>query len=130
MRLDMIAFYNCKLVLIENKFGNGAVSGSAGLAKHYQDMCRVLTDQKLYQELVQSMCSISRVRYLLQIKDQCICPSDITGAEILFLLINYNKRSSSLTNEAFSMKGEIPAQVAFMGINEYRIPYEKAGALA
>ena len=42
MRLDMLAVHDEKLVVIENKYGNGAVTGSAGLAKHYADMCAVL----------------------------------------------------------------------------------------
>lgn len=43
MRFDMIMLADDSIIIAENKYGNGAVCGSAGLSKHYKDICAVLS---------------------------------------------------------------------------------------
>lgn len=38
MRLDMVMLVDDKMVIVENKYGEGVISGNAGLSKHYNDI--------------------------------------------------------------------------------------------
>ena len=54
-RLDMLAVTENGIVIVENKFGNAAIGGKAGLAKHHDDIRNILEDQDLKMELIGSM---------------------------------------------------------------------------
>lgn len=111
MRLDMLLFYEGRLLIVENKYGTGAIGGKAGVAAHYEDICRILGDPKLVREMKDSVCSISQAKYALGLTDGVIEPADIKGVEILFLLANYNPKSKSWDKACEKMDGSVPACV-------------------
>ena len=126
MRLDMLAVHAGKLMVIENKYGNGAVTGSAGLAKHYKDMCEVLRDKDLYSEIIGSVVRISEAKYALGLTDRAIRETEIADAEILFLLAGYNERSKTAVNETKKMEQSTPARLLLMEKTESSICWDKA----
>ena len=126
MRLDMLAIHDGKLAVIENKFGNGAVTGGAGLAKHYADMCEVLQNKALYAELRGSAVRIIEAKRALGLSERAIREQDITGAEILFLLAGYNEKSRAAANEAAKMTRSVPAKLLLMQASESRIDWDAA----
>ena len=126
MRLDMLAIHDGKLIVIENKYGNGAVTGSAGLAKHYADMCEVLQDKALYAELLGSVLKITEAKYALGLTDRAIREVDLTTAEILFLLAGYNSRSRAAANETEKMEQSIPAKLLMMSETDSIIQWDAA----
>ena len=126
MRLDMLLFTNGKLMIVENKFGTGAIGGSAGISKHYSDICEVLNDSNLLEEMIDSVCYISEAKKELGLTDIAIQKSDIKGVEILFLLANYNPRSQSLSNEVEKMNGSVPASVLITTSEQTKIDLNKA----
>lgn len=111
MRLDMLLFTDGKLMIVENKFGTGAIGGNAGMSEHYADICEVLNDPKLLEEMIDSACHISEAKKALGLTSTTIQKTDIKSVEILFLLANYNPRSQSLSNEVEKMNGSVPASV-------------------
>lgn len=129
MRMDMIAVRGGKLVLIENKYGNGAITGGAGLAKHYDDMCKIIQDKALYAELLASVVHISEAKYALGLTDRIIRESDIGSAEILFLLAQYNAKSRAAANETERMEQSVPAKVLTMNANKSVIDWDAASDL-
>ena len=126
MRLDMLAVHAGKLMVIENKYGNGAVTGRAGLAKHYKDMCEVLRNKDLYSEMIGSVVRISEARYALGLTDRAIREAEITDAEILFLLAEHGDRSKAAENETEKMAPDIPAKVLLMNGTDSIIYWDKA----
>lgn len=126
MRFDMIAVQDGKLIVVENKFGLGAVSGNAGLAKHYEDICAVLGKKELYSELVSSVVSISRAKVQLGLSTFSIEEKDIVSNEVLFLLANYNLNSGTVKNEAAKMTYTIPAKILLLGKNDHLIDWGKS----
>ena len=126
MRLDMLLFTNGKLMIVENKFGTGAIGGSAGISKHYSDICEVLNDSNLLEEMIDSVCYISEAKKELGLTDTAIQKSDIKSIEILFLLANYNPRSQSLSNEVEKMNGSVPASILITTSKQTKIELNKA----
>ena len=126
MRLDMLLVTDGRLIVTENKYGLGAVSGSAGLAKHYRDIYRVLTDRGLKDELYASVRNIAECKYSLGLLNEPISLSDQEKPEILFLLADYNPRSRSAYNEFREIDKTVPARLLLMDANEYEIDLSKA----
>jgi hypothetical protein len=122
----MLAVREGKLFVIENKYGNGAVTGSAGLAKHYRDMCEALKGKDLYSEMSGSVARISEAKYALGLTERAIRETEITDAEILFLLAGYNKRSKAAANEMERMEPSFPARLLFMNETDSVICWDKA----
>ena len=111
MRLDMLVFFEGRLLIVENKYGTGAIGGKAGVAEHYTDICEVLQDAKLLDELQDSVSYISQAKYALGLTDTVIDRKDFKKVEVLFLLANYNLSSQSLRKEVDKMNGAIPASI-------------------
>lgn len=126
MRLDMLLFTTGKLMIVENKFGTGAIGGNAGISKHYSDICEVLNNPKLLDELIDSVCHISKAKKELGLTDFIIQKTDIKNVEILFLLANYNPKSQSLYNELEKMNGSVPASILTTTSKQTRIELSKA----
>lgn len=126
MRLDMLLFVDGKLLILENKFGTGAIGGNAGISKHYSDICQVLNDPKLLEEMTDSVCHISAAKKALGLTDTAIQKSDIKSVEILFLLADYNPRSQSLSNEVEKMNGAVPASILTTTSKQTKIELSKA----
>ena len=125
MRFDMIAVRNGKLIVVENKYGLGAISGNAGLAKHYEDISAVLSDPELYDALVNSVVNISYAKNQLGVSEFSIEKKNIESSEILFILANYNLKSETLKNEAVKMTYVMPARILLLGKDEYLIDWDK-----
>lgn len=126
LRLDMIVFANNKLIIVENKFGGGAVSGRAGIAKHYKDILNILLNSELKDELIQSAVNISRAKYKLGLTDMAIKEEDIKGFDILFLFADYNKESKVINSEIKLMDRTFPAKILFMDKNDCIMNYNNA----
>ena len=45
----------CRPALIELKYGDGALGGSAGLIKHLEDVSRILLDKGRFDSILQTM---------------------------------------------------------------------------
>lgn len=126
MRLDMLYFVNNKLFIVENKYGTGAIGGGAGLSKHYDDICKVLNDSVLLDEMIDSVCHISQDKKALGLRDFSIEKTDIKSIEILFLLANYNLKSQSYSNELDKMDGSVPASILMTTSKQFKINLNEA----
>ena len=126
MRLDMLVFFEGRLLIVENKYGTGAIGGKAGVAEHYKDICEVLNDPALLDELTESACHISRAKKTLGLTDVEISRTDIKSVEILFLLANYNPSSQSLANEIKNMSRAIPASILMSAGDQTKIDITQA----
>lgn len=126
LRLDMLMAMDDRLIVVENKYGLGAVSGSAGLAKHYRDICSVLTDDALREELYSSVEAIAACKHRLGLRDQRLKTLDREKHEILFLLADYNPKSRMLLNERGVIEASVPAGLLFTSADEYEIDCSKA----
>ncbi|MBO5869291.1 MAG: hypothetical protein J6Q89_00925, partial [Clostridia bacterium] len=62
IRLDMLMVNGDKLIIVENKYGVGAISGNAGVKEHYEDICNLLNTDDLYDELINSVESIAKAK--------------------------------------------------------------------
>ncbi len=94
----------CKPALIEMKYGDGALSGNAGMLKHLQDINALISDSNKYRALLDTMeiqfnqldelglLNFNRVANWIKIKlDANERP------EVIFILANHNPRSSKLS---------------------------------
>lgn len=129
MRLDMLLFSKGRLMIVENKYGTGAIGGKAGVAEHYVDICEVLTDGKLLDELIDSVCHISQAKYALGLAETVINRTDIKRVELLFLLANYNQNSQSLANEIEKMDGAVPASVLMQAGDQTKLDIAQAKSI-
>lgn len=114
MRLDMLMVEDDKLVIVENKFGTGAITGNAGVRKHYEDICNLLNTSDVYNELVQSVENIAKAKYDLGLIETSIKPVDKTKTEILFLFADFNENSETLNNELKSINITYPISILKM----------------
>jgi hypothetical protein len=126
MRLDMLLYSQGKLMIVENKYGTGAIGGTAGISKHYSDICEVINDPKLLEEMIDSVCHISEAKKELGLTSTAIQQTDIKSVEILFLLANYNPRSQSLANEVNNMTESVSASVLKTTSKQTKIDLSKA----
>ncbi len=94
---------NCKAAVIEIKYGDSALTGSAGLLKHLKDMEKLVSNQESYVRLLETMenqfnqldelgllkfnKSTSNTKVKLNVDDP---------PEVIFILANHNPRSSKL----------------------------------
>jgi hypothetical protein len=129
MRLDMLLYSDGTLFITENKYGTGAVSGKAGMAKHYSDICKVLKDSVLLEEMKDSVCHISSEKKALGLNDAEIKKEEIRNVEILFLLADYNPRSGRFSDEIKKMNGLIPASILMTSGNDTKIDLNKVKKL-
>lgn len=94
---------NCRPVLIEIKYGDGALSGNAGVLKHLQDIDELVSNGDKYKALLETMgmqfnqldelglLNFNRVANWTKIK---LDAND--KPEVIFVLANHNPRSSKL----------------------------------
>lgn len=126
MRFDMILFADDSIIIAENKYGNGAVCGSAGLSKHYKDICSVLSNEALHEELLSSIKDIAENKKELGLIDFDIPQLSRDKTKILFVLADYNRKSEIMKNEIALMNKTVPAQIIFTDTKEYIIDFTKA----
>ncbi len=126
MRLDMLYYEDNKVIVVENKYGTGAIGGKAGISAHYADICEVLNNQDLLNEMLNSVCQISKVKKLLGLTDKEITRTDISKVEILFLLADYNRKSQSFANEIAKMNGSVSASILMTSSDQVKIDLSQA----
>lgn len=129
MRLDMLMAVGDRLLVVENKYGLGAITGSAGLAKHYRDISRVLLDSELKTELYDSLERIAACKAALGLLRGPVPRLDREKHEILFLLAGYNPKSRSVQNEMEGLEMTVPASLLLMPVDRYTIDVAEAVAL-
>lgn len=129
-RLDMIGLVpgnnTYKLIVFENKFGTGAISGTAGIKKHYDDIADILKNDSSRNNLIESAATIAKNKYELGILDFNISIQDIKEIEILFLLAGYNPKSTSIRGEVKNIDASVPAKLLMADENNLSINYENA----
>lgn len=129
MRLDMLMVDNDKLIIVENKYGTGAVTGSAGVSKHYEDICNLLNTKDLYDELIVSVEKIEKAKYELGLLENQVQKIDKSKTEILFLFADFNFNSDTLKNEVKLMDITYPFKVLYMDSNDSKIDLNKVEIL-
>ena len=94
---------NCKAALIEMKYGDGALDGSAGIIKHLKDMTALISDSERYREFLRTMESKFDQLDQLGLLGFNRCKSetkvkfdDSDKPEVIFILANHNPRSTKL----------------------------------
>ena len=124
-RYDMIMTNQDKLVIVENKFGTGSISGKAGLFKHYNDIQDLIDNHK--DELIRSMENIIRAKQALGISCDTMA-NQINEIEILFLCIDYKPQSDRLKNEVDKIREckKHAAKILFLAEGDYNIDFSKA----
>lgn len=128
-RLDMLMVDGNTLYIVENKYGLGAVSGKAGLAKHYQDISRIIEDSETRNQLLKSIEHITHIKHALGLRDYLLKVEDIRNIEILFVLVKYNQKSQSLQNELNQINGKIKSKILYLNSDEVKIDLSKAQEL-
>lgn len=123
LRIDMIMIVDGRMIVVENKYGAQAISGKAGLAKHYNDICMILNNDALHEELLVSMKNIISAKYQLGLIEQLETDLNKEKTEILFLLAGYNKKSKAVNNEISKMDASMPARILFTEATEYIVAY-------
>lgn len=125
MRLDMLMVEGDKLIIVENKYGIGAISGNAGVKDHYDDICTLVNTSDVYEELLQSVKNIAKAKYELGLLGNPVNDIDKSKTEILFLFADFNEKSETLKNEIKSMTVTFPYKVLFMDSKETKIDLNK-----
>jgi hypothetical protein len=117
-RLDMLALRKTtggyQLMIVENKFGTGAIGGKAGLKKHYDDIAEILACQESRDDLIDSVISIAANKTELGLINASLSRGDIKGHEALFIFAEFNVKSRSIANEVKKINQTIPARLMFM----------------
>ena len=138
-RADIVAFCwerknhgkrTLKLVLIEVKQGDGAISGKNGLKKHYEDFLKFKANKETVTTVGQDMLSILKQKYQLGLVkgldklfvrgDKRIEPTIEQEPGFLFLLSNYHHFSSKLNTECNKLPDDAKFILSsFMGYGLY-----------
>ena len=112
-RLDMLAIRwlasqrkngsNCRAALIEMKYGDGALGGSAGLLKHLQDADSLISDSNRYPALLSTMETqfnqldkLGLLRFNRSVNGTQVKLKISEKPEVILILANHNPRSSKL----------------------------------
>ncbi len=125
MRLDMLMVDGNKLIIVENKFGTGAITGSAGVRKHYDDICALLNTEDVYDELLQSVENIANAKFSLGLLEKPVGHIDKTKTEILFVLADFNENSKALDNELSAIHRTCPLGVLKANSNNPKLDLGK-----
>jgi hypothetical protein len=93
----------CRPVLIEMKYGDGALGGKAGILKHLEDFDTLITDRDKYRALLDTMemqfNQLDKLGLLTFNRVQNWSGIKLNGEkpEIIFVLANHNPRSTKLS---------------------------------
>lgn len=120
--------YKPKLVIIEMKYGDGALSGIAGMKKHEDDFLRFISNSTDLNEFKKEMlCLFKQKRELGLIP--CLSNSNNSNeiiefaddVELTFLIANHDPASRKLTEELSSLENLKASFIAsnFMGYGIY-----------
>ena len=122
-QFDMIAVFDGKLVIVENKVGEGAIGGKAGLAKHYNDMCSLIDSAEAKRNFIQSMRNIAGNKRALGLPTADITAEEI---ELLFLVFNPNPKSKMIDKHIVGIDKKHPAKIIFIDGPACKIDYGTA----
>ncbi len=109
-----------RLVLMELKFGDWALKGSAGIGKHVEDFNSLVLNEKALKALKQEMVDVFNQKQRLGLVN---CPKQLTSFSdesplLVLVLANHDPESSILRNELSQLSGHRDIMVAtanFMG---------------
>lgn len=94
---------NCKASLIEMKYGDNALEGSAGILKHLKDIDVLISNQAKYTYLLETMTSqfnqlddLGLMHFNHSRKGVKVELSTEDKTEVIFILANHNPRSTKL----------------------------------
>ena len=94
---------NCKVALIEMKYGDAALDGSAGILKHLEDMNTLISAKDHYADLLQTMESqfnqldeLGLMKFSKGTSNAKVKLSPDEKPEVIFILANHNPRSQKL----------------------------------
>ena len=94
---------NCKPVLIEMKYGDSALTGSAGLLKHLKDMEKLVSNKDSYTTLLETMESqfnqldeLGLLKFNKGTSNAKVKLNAGEKPEVIFILANHNPRSPKL----------------------------------
>ncbi len=94
---------NCKVALIEMKYGDGALGGSAGLLKHLKDMEKLISNKDSYAKLLETMESqfnqldeLGLLKFNKSTSKEKLKLNTGEKPEVIFILANHNPRSPKL----------------------------------
>ena len=94
---------NCRPAFIEMKYGDGAISGKAGLLKHLKDFDAFIADKTRYETLLQvienQFVQLDRLELINFNKGKSFAKVKISPnekPEIIFILANHNPRGTGL----------------------------------
>ena len=120
--------YKPKLVIIEMKYGDGALTGTAGIKKHYNDFVDFISNDSVLNDFKNEMINVfnqKRELGLIPCLSQAGNSNQITQfadvPELAFLISNHDPASTKLKTELASC-GNIPAKFItsnFMGYGIY-----------
>lgn len=125
-RMDMLAISDDGIIIVENKYGNKAIGGKAGLAKHHDDIIRILDDEQLKAELIESVKTIVANKTALGIFDTKVTKQQF---EILLLLADYKDKGKALQNEIDKMTCPEHSKILIMASTEPVMDLSKARSL-
>jgi hypothetical protein len=93
----------CRAVLMEMKYGDDALGGSAGLLKHLQDIDALIQDSNRYADLLQMMESqfnqldqLGLLKFNRSTNGTKVKLDTREKPEVVFILANHNPRSTKL----------------------------------
>jgi len=99
----------CLPAFIELKYGDGALNGSAGLIKHLEDLNRILSDQKQYEAILETMekqfeqlDELGLVKFKQPANYRGISLNPQMKPEVIIVLANHNPRSRKLADILYS----------------------------
>ena len=94
---------NCRAVLMEMKYGDGALDDNAGLGKHLKDIDALISDNEKYKSLLETMESQFNQLDELGLLNYHRCSNGTKvklnvndPPEVVFVLANHNPRSKKL----------------------------------
>lgn len=94
---------NCKVALIEMKYGDGTLGGNGGLLKHLRDMEKLISNKDSYVKLLETMESqfnqLDELELLKFNKGTSNAKVNLNAdemPEVIFILANHNPRSPKL----------------------------------
>ena len=94
---------NCKAALIEMKYGDSALTGSAGLLKHLKDMEKLISNKDRYSKLLETMESqfnqldeLGLLKFNKGTSNAKVKLNPDEIPEVIFVIANHNPRSPKL----------------------------------
>lgn len=96
---------NCRVALIEMKYGDAALGGKAGLLKHLKDIDTLISDQDKYKSLVETielqfnqLDDLGLLNFNHSSNGTKVKLATSDKPEVIFILANHNPRSKKLNS--------------------------------